>query len=838
MNEDEVDEIVQEFLVESAENLDQLDRDLVALEQNPTSRELLGSIFRAIHTIKGTTGFLGFSRLEKLAHAAENLLSRLRDGHLILDAPRTTALLEAVDEIRGLLALIESKGSDEDDRDLSALMGRLQALQDPNAVVPDHAAPVGPEPSLPAADPPAAATTSSSPEGATDGAVTGEAPTAHPTAPPPAAPPPAAAAPVAAAPVAAADPPVHEPVADAVVVAETPPSRAEPVEAPVVVAETPPSRPDPAGDPLPGGPAQEDAAAKEAPAAREGALAAGDRTIRVDVELLDALMRQTGELVLARNQIVSLADSMGDSTLSRTVQRLSLIVSELQEGLMKTRMQPVDHLWSKVPRLVRDLSSQFAKQVNVVLEGGETELDRSIIEAVKDPLTHLVRNAVDHGIEAPAQREAKGKPGVGTLVLRAHHEGGHVILEMIDDGAGVDPSRVAAKALEKGLVTADELDRMSERDVCDLIFRAGFSTAETVTNVSGRGVGMDVVRTNIERIGGTADLQSEPGVGTTFRIKVPLTLAIIPALLVGCQGDRYAIPQAAVQELVRLEGDAARTGIERIDEVMMYRLRGRLLPLVRLDQSLGLDVDPLHERSAVDIVVVKPDQTAIGLVVDSVHETQEIVVKPLSQRLRQLSVFAGATILGDGAVSLILDLSGVADTAGVRDSTTSSALTRDGLSDAGNSRSLLVLKVGDTRRVAVALSQVVRLEEVEPGQIEFAGSRRVLQYRNELLPVVWLTDLLGVPSSMGGPDERLHVIVCSDGTRAVGLVAEDILDVVEAAETVHDLGRSMGRSGTVVVQGQAADLLDVPTVLAQEGVSMVHDDHLRNAIEEMSASAV
>jgi two-component system chemotaxis sensor kinase CheA len=391
------------------------------------------------------------------------------------------------------------------------------------------------------------------------------------------------------------------------------------------------------------------------------------------------------------------------------------------------------------------------------------------------------------------------------------------------------------RALERGIVSADELDRMSEREVADLIFRPGFSTAEVVTNVSGRGVGMDVVRTNIEKIGGTVDLQSVPGSGTTVRIKVPLTLAIIPALLVGCREARYAIPQAAVQELVRLEGETIRTGIERIDDAMVYRLRGRLLPLVRLDTSLGHDLESLEDRPSVDIVVVRTDGDAIGLVVDDVHETQEIVVKPLNSQLKAIPIFAGATILGDGGVALILDVTGLAQAARVSD-THAGIVSSQHLTGSAQSgvESLLILRVGENRRVAVPLAQVVRLEEIEASRVEHAGSRQVIQYRNDLLPLVWLSDLVGV--APGSSDSTgLHVVVSSDGKRTVGFVAEEILDVVEEVVSLKPIGRSSGLCGTVVVQGMAADLLDIPTALERSGVSLLSDDELRDAMEEMNA---
>ena len=384
-----------------------------------------------------------------------------------------------------------------------------------------------------------------------------------------------------------------------------------------------------------------------------------DSSLRVDVTLLDTLMRLVGELVLTRNQIVAVAAAQGESAMIRSSQRLNLLVSELQAGVMKTRMQPIDTLWSKLPRLVRDLSVACGREVSLELEGRDTELDKTILEAIKDPLTHVVRNAIDHGIEAPDVRLAAGKPAEGTLALRAFHEGGQVNIEISDDGAGVDPSKVAAKALERGLITADQLSTMTAGEIVNLIFVPGFSTAAKVTNVSGRGVGMDVVRTNIERIGGTVDVSSEAGVGTTLNIKIPLTLAIIPALTVECAGERYAVPQVSLDELLCLEGEQARTGVEYLSGAPVFRLRGSLVPLVWLDHVLDL-TDAPHVDESVFILVLKAEGRRFGLVVDRVLNTEEIVVKPLSRQLKGIGTYAGATILGDGRVALILDVRALA----------------------------------------------------------------------------------------------------------------------------------------------------------------------------------
>ncbi|HZU80946.1 MAG TPA: chemotaxis protein CheA [Acidimicrobiales bacterium] len=735
MTAPEVDEVVQEFLVESNDNLDQLDSDLVALEQDPGSAELLASVFRAFHTIKGTSGFLGFNRLEELAHAAESLLSKLRDGALVLDQDRAGLLLQVIDALRAMLATIEATGDDAGDdagHDPATLIARLQ-------------------------------------ESLSDDATPAPARDRH----------------------------AEEP--EIAVTAEPGPESPATAEGPAV-AEV--------GDDHPAGERSE-----VRPAVAE-------RSVRVDVDLLDALMRQVGELVLARNQIISHAGVLEEPALHQTVQRLSLIVSELQEGVMKTRMQPIDQLWSKLPRVVRDLAAQFDKQVALDMDGGETELDRSLLEAVKDPLTHLVRNAVDHGIESTDVRVQRGKPATGTLSLRAFHEGGQVVMEIGDDGSGIDLGRVAAKAVERGIVTAEQLDRMSEREIVDLVFRPGFSTAATVTNVSGRGVGMDVVRTNIERIGGTVDLVNAPGAGTTFRIKIPLTLAIIPALLVGCRGRRYALPQANLLELVHLDGDAVRNSIEYLGGAAVYRLRGRLLPLIGLDQSLGFaDSVALAELDSLKIVVLQADDVLFGLVVDDVSDTQEIVVKPLGRHVKQLPIYAGATILGDGSVALILDVAGLATGAGMRDgaSVATPAVTENEAAEEarGATTTIVVLRVGDDRRVAIPLELVARLEEVAQADLERAGGRDVLQYRGDLLPIVRLTEFLGEAERADDDSTTVPVVVYSSAGRQVGLVATEILDIVEEALEVRHVaaGPGTGLQGSAVVQGRVTDLLDVDAVI-------------------------
>ncbi len=537
-----------------------------------------------------------------------------------------------------------------------------------------------------------------------------------------------------------------------------------------------------------------------------------DSSVRIDVHLLDKLMNLVGELVLARNQIMQFSQETEDPGLAAASQRVNLITTELQEGVMKTRMQPIRNAWSKLPRVVRDLSQTCGKQIQVQMEGADTELDKTILEAIKDPLTHIVRNSVDHGIESPEDRVSAGKSAEGTLLLRAYHEGGQVIIEIVDDGGGINVDRVRDKAVEKELVTAEQAMAMTDREAAQLILLPGFSTAPKVTNVSGRGVGMDVVKTNVEKIGGTLDIQSVSGQGTTLRIKIPLTLAIVPALVVTCEEGRYCIPQVSLLELVRLEGDRVRKEIELLHSVPVYRLRGQLLPLVYLDEELGLHPqrtdEERHNVEAVNIVVLQAEDRQFGLVVHSINDTQEIVVKPLGQYVKCLGVYAGSTIMGDGSVSLILDVIGIAQQ--------SSVLTEHAnrqLIDKGNSaserttskESYLVVDTGDDTRAAVPLSEVSRLEEIAASAIERSGHQQVVQYRDAIMPLVSLADY----GHSGDADGNMSLVVYNANGRNVGVVVGNIVDIVtddaQGADGTNDQHRIIaGRVTRIVNLGEIA----------------------------------
>lgn len=729
---DEMDEIVHEFLVESYENLDQLDQDLVALESDPSSRTLLSSIFRTVHTIKGTSGFLGFGNLERVSHVGESLLSELRDGERAMDQPTADVLLALVDTLRAILAKVESGVGD--DLDVDPMVARIVAVQDGTAA---------PEPDV-----------------ATDASTD----VAHDVAPEhtPVPDPDGTAAPdVAPAPVAA--PPAVEPAA--------------------ATAVGPAPAPEPAPEPEP------------------HTRNAADGSIRVDVDLLDTLMRQVGELVLVRNQIDRIAGAGEDQETKRSAQRLSLIASELQEGVMKTRMQPIEHVWSKMPRVVRDLAKTLGRDVRIEMTGGDTELDRSLLEAVKDPLTHLVRNAVDHGIEAPDDRRRAGKRPQGLVTLRAYHSNGQVVVEITDDGAGIDPEKVGRTAVAKGLRTAGDVAAMAPSELLDLLFLPGFSTAAKVTNVSGRGVGMDVVRTNIEAIGGSVDVESTVGTGTTWRMRIPLTLAIMPALTVMCCGAVYAIPQVSLLELVAL-GDQ-HGEIEHVGTAPVFRLRGTLLPLLSLSEVLGLD----PESEGRVIAVVEADDQRFGVIVDRVLNMEEIVVKALANRLKQIGMYSGATVLGDGGVALILDLQAIARKVLTSDAADlARAYAQDTTESAATVEQMLVVGAGD-RRVAIPLSAVTRLERIRSDTIEQVGSREVLQYRGALLPLVRLDQLLGAAG--GPPADELDIVVYTRAGRSIAMAVTEIFDIVEDDARRRSDIDGHGLTGSTVLKDRVTELLDV-----------------------------
>jgi len=670
-----VDDLTKEFIAESQEGLDRMERCLTELEMRPDDGELVGDIFRSVHTIKGTTGFLGFNRLEKLAHTGEHLLGSLRDGKLAVTSELISGLLSLLDGLRGIITLIEETGGEgtrADDED-SELIAELTALNGTSA----------------------------------------------------------------------------------------------PAEAVHHEAETVEMHPG--------------AATHEGPTVSASAMGNGDKTLRIDVDVLNRMMNLVGELVLTRNQM--LQSNMDAANFPELARRLDSVTADLRETVMQARMQPVGNLFGKFPRLVRDLARTCGRDVRIEFSGQETGLDKSLLEAIKDPLTHAVRNAVDHGIEAPHIRVLAGKSAEGCVKLRAFHQSGSVVIEVADDGAGIGIERVLAKAVEHNLVTPEQAAAMSEREALQLIFLPGFSTAAAVTNVSGRGVGMDVVRANVEKVGGSVEVESKMGQGTTLRLRVPLTLAIVPALVVRSGGQSFALPQTALVELVYVPQREAQSAVEKIGAAELYRLRERLLPMVWLDRLLGLDSQWTDAAHGFYLAVLEAEGCRYGLVVDDLLAPEEIVVKPLSSVLREIGLFSGATVLGNGTLALILDIAATAARAGVKPMEEETGEIEIAKADDAEDVSFMVFEERVKERTALPLDVVERIESVLLTQIEYAGGRALLQYRGDLLPLRDDGNVLAEMEAGGQKDEEalVTVLICANagagGRHRIGMVVRRVLDV-------------------------------------------------------------
>jgi two-component system chemotaxis sensor kinase CheA len=735
-----MDELTREFLIESQEGLDRMERCLTDLEERPRDAGLIGEIFRSVHTIKGTTGFLGFKRLEKLAHAGENLLGQLREGKLTANRPIITGLLHLLDGLRSILKTIEMDSNEGEGEDVG-LIERLEQLQAPTqarAKRPVHAragaasTPVFPSDSPPAPEPPAA-------------------------------------------------------LEPALVSDER--AQADPVEA---AKPTPMTPLESEGD--------------QARPRAQGT--AAESTLRVDVTLLNRMMNLVGELVLTRNQVLQATSA--DPRMTLLSRRLDMVTADLRESVMKARMQPVSNIFSKMPRIIRDLSQSLGRRVRLQVEGQDTELDKSLLEAIKDPLTHAVRNSLDHGIEPPDVRVAAGKEPEGTLKLRAAQEGSHVIIEVYDDGAGISVEKIRKKAVERGLITAQRASRQSDRELLQLIFVPGFSTAAAVTNVSGRGVGMDVVRTNVEKIGGKVEIDSRAGKGTTLRMRIPLTLAIIPALIVRSLNQSFALPQGALSELVHIPPEQASSAIEWIENAPLYRLRGNLLPLVFLDRLLmpGVEHKMAGERDNF-IAVLDADGRRFGLVVDGLADPEEIVVKPLSAVLKTIGLFSGATVLGNAELALILDPGSIALKAGVSLREEDAVRVNESETDAcAASVEYLLVEVAG-RRAAVPLADVLRIEQLPVKRIEYIGYRPVLNFDGQLLPV---EDSSGVLTAVeGNPQAQIIVVVCREGNRHVGIAVSHVLDVAAGGD-LFEAGTTQRTGGVTLLKNRVTGVVDLGTV--------------------------
>lgn len=760
-----MDDLLAEFLTEANESLAGLDEALLTLERTPDDRATVGLIFRLVHTIKGTCGFLGLARLERVAHSAENVLGLVREGTLPATPALITAVLQAADVMKAITTALGATGAEPpgDDSRIIATMDAIFNRAEPEA--PPLAAPTSP-----AVETPKRQTRPRRRKTVTDLGGSTRAPLS-------------------------AVPPISENA--------SPPMPELPVAAPLALP----------GEQTPGDTRTETAVL-------DGGIAV--QTIRVNVGVLENLMTLVSELVLTRNQLLQISRTSKEPIFTTPVQRLSQITSDLQEGVMKTRMQPIGSAWSKLPRLVRDLAQELGKPMELHMLGAETEIDRQVLELVRDPLTHMVRNSADHGLEMPSERVAAGKPATGTITLNAFHEGGHITVEISDDGRGLPLGRIREKVIANGLASEADLAAMPPGALERFIFHPGFSTAAQVTSVSGRGVGMDVVKTNIEQIGGTIGLESRAGKGTTVTIKIPLTLAIVSALIVEAAGERFAIAQSSVAELVHAEyvasaGEARRgqTVIEQIDGTSILRLRDKLLPLVTLADLLNLPaVQAKSQQRGVYVVVLAVGSASLGIVVDRVFDTEEIVVKPVAPVLRDIAMFSGNTVLGDGAVIMILDPNGIARAVDIVSGTAARSIP---VAESGGTRSednlsILIFRAGSAAPKAVPLGLVARLERFPADRIEQAGNRIVTQYCGKLMPLVPFTPDFSLSSRPDHP-----VLVFTENERSVGLLVDEIVDVVHEKLSVEMGGAGPGLLGTAVVNGAATEVVDTIHWLSMAG---------------------
>ena len=727
-----MDDLLREFVTETNESLDVVDVELVRFEQDPNNAKILDNIFRLVHTIKGTCGFLGLPRLEALAHAAETLMGKFRDG-APASSEAVTLILATIDRIKIILESLESEqrepeGADDD------LIASLEGMVDRISVggaKPESEHSVG---TL-----------------------------------------------------------VHQ-------VLERPLREGEDTLDDLERAfRNTATEAEPAKSPKPAATAV-DAAVKEDETGKSA-----NQSIRVTVDTLEHLMTMVSELVLTRNQLLEIVRRHEESEFKTPLQRLSNVTAELQEGVMKTRMQPIGNAWQKLPRIVRDLSNELGKKIDLEMQGADTELDRQVLDLIKDPLTHMVRNSADHGLETAQERRAVGKPEHGLIRLSAYHEGGYIIIRIADDGRGLDSERIKAKAIAQGLVSEADAEKLPENQIHKFIFAPGFSTAAKVTNVSGRGVGMDVVRNNIDQIGGTIDVKSVAGAGLSFTIKIPLTLAIVAALIVEAGGHRFAIPQLSVVELVRARSGSEHR-IESIKNTRVLRLRDKLLPLISLRQLFGLDSDT-GEINGGFIVVTQVGSQTFGIVVDGVFHTEEIVVKPMSSKLRHIPMFSGNTILGDGSVIMIIDPNGVAQAFGTNVASQLAAAEASEIKPAPSvesSTSLLVFRAGSMHPKAVPLSLVTRLEEIDAQKIELSNGRHMVQYRGHLMPLISMSENVRVKGEGAQP-----LLVFSDGSRSMALVVDEIVDIVDDTLNIQVASENPGVLGSAIVRGQATEIIDV-----------------------------
>jgi two-component system, chemotaxis family, sensor kinase CheA len=720
-----MDELLQDFLTETSEHIEGAEVQLVQFERDPSDQSLISSIFRLVHTIKGTSSFLGLERLERVGHAAESVMGMLRDG-----SPPTalsvTLILAAIDRIKSIIEEIGETGSEApgDDSEI------IKALEDYMENGP---------PAEGAAPQPTAEAAASEPESAP--AATSEAPASAET---PATPAAEAAAAPAAVPSAQQAPPANK---------------------------------------------------------KSGGANPNQETIRVSVDTIERMMQLVSELVLTRNQLLELARHREDEVLKTPLQHLSTLTSDLQDAVMRARMQPVGRLYANLPRLVRELSTSLGKNIDLVTEGADTELDRQLIEVIRDPLTHLIRNSADHGLETPEERIASGKPEMGEIRVSAAHEAGQITIDIADDGKGLNSERIKQKIITQGLASESDLNNMSPDEINRYVFEPGFSTATIVSNVSGRGVGMDVVRSNIESIGGSVSLASTPGKGSRFSLKIPLTLAIAPALIIEVAGQRFALPQTSVVEAVSL-GKNYKDLIQNVQNALVLKLREEVIPAVELRDIVGLKATEENEDSEKLAVVMRVGTESFCVIVDGVADIQEIVVKPLSASIAHLKSFSGHTILGDGSVVLILDPGGIAANLGIEKSNDQK---RDASREQNEQdrRRMVMFRAGEGAPKVLPLSLVSRIEMVETNRIESSDGRLLVLLQGRLMPIVPISH----QTDLSKPS--YPVLVVATETRSIGLLADEIIDIIEDKLDIQLASSSSDIVGSAEIRGETVELVDV-----------------------------
>ena len=782
-----MDELVLDFLTETRESLDLLDNDVLQLEKTPDDPDVISNIFRLMHTIKGTCGFLGLERLESVAHAGENILDKIRDGLLDVNPAIVSAILESVDQIKFLVDQLEELQEEPAGED-KALIAKLNTLAEGG----DYAEP----PQAANADTPAESEEGDAQDSDHLQRLFDETPSG-------------VAGLEAAAKEAAQG---GEDASPGATRKKNEAGGQDSDDLQRLFDETPCDldlgafhRMKDAGKQTPAA-EQKTAATDEAKKKKETA----NQVIRVNLDVLEQLMQHASELVLTRNQLMQILRDEEGSAFSAALQRLNHITTELQEQVMKTRMQPIGSAWSKLPRLVRDLSQELGKKIDLVMEGEDTELDRQLLEQIRDPLIHMVRNSADHGIENPEIRRHTGKPETGTINLKAYQGGGYIIMEITDDGKGINPSVIRAKAVEKGLVSAQEAEGMNDEQIIQYIFAPGFSTAAAITSVSGRGVGMDVVKTNIEKISGSIHLKSEVGKGSVFTIKIPLTLAIMPILQVASHGNIFAIPQINVTEIVKSGGDSG-LKVEYINGSPVLRLRNRLIPLIYLDETLKLR-NPEEQAADVKkkayIVVCSVGESHYGVIVDNVYDTEEIVVKPVAPLLRHMEIYSGCTILGNGRVIMILDPTGIARAAGSVNSAgegLQEEIDEHGaVSDNEQTVSFVIFQAGDTTLKAVPLELLSRLESIDCTRIEISQGVPVVQYRGDWMKICRIDGSRDFPES-----GDIEMLVFNDQGKTIGIAVDKIVDIAQCPASGKMESDKDGFIGAVVVNEKTCDIIDL-----------------------------